>query len=107
MKKMAQGDHSMTYQEHFIYEPGKITLRDDTGEQLAAIEFPALSAQAVNITRTFVAPSLRGEGVADQLMQAACQTAENEGKKILPTCSYAVRWFEAHPEYAAILTARD
>jgi predicted GNAT family acetyltransferase len=94
----------MDYQARLVSAAAAITLSDDSGTTLARIDFPALeSGTAVNITRTFVDPSLRGEGVADQLMQAVCQQMQAAGKQIQPTCSYAVSWFEQHPEYAGLL----
>jgi predicted GNAT family acetyltransferase len=93
----------MDYQDHFIYLEGKILLQNETGGCIAEIVFPAISDQAVNLTRTFVDPVLRGEGVAGQLTLAAYRQNKAAGKKILPTCSYAVSWFAEHPEYADIL----
>ncbi len=55
------------------------------------------------INHTFVDPSLRGQGVAGQLVQAAAEALKEENCKIYPTCSYARRWFEEHPEYGELL----
>ncbi|TDM12087.1 N-acetyltransferase [Macrococcus lamae] len=41
------------------------------------------------IDHTFVDPSLRGEGIAKQLVNKVVDYARQENKKILPVCSYA------------------
>ena len=55
------------------------------------------------LNRTFVDESLRGQGVAGLLHQLAAEHIRTAGKTVRPTCSYAVAWFEKHPEYADIL----
>lgn len=87
----------------FIYEPYRIYCEDENGKLLAEITFPSLDSQTANINHTFVDDSLRGQGVAGRLMQAAVDTLRTQGKKVLPTCSYAANWFGKHPEYEDLL----
>ena len=47
--------------------------------------------------------TLRGQGVAGQLLQAAADQIRAEGKRARATCSYAEIWFERHPEEADLL----
>ena len=54
-------------------------------------------------THTFVDPSLRGLGLANTLMEKAYERFKQEGIKGKATCSYALRWFEKHPEKQDIL----
>ena len=86
----------------FRQEPGRIFATGEDGRLLAEVTFPEREG-AAEIDHTFVAPSLRGQGVAGQLLQAAADTLRAQGRKARPTCSYAVRWFETHPEYADLL----
>ncbi len=83
-----------------IYEQNRIFSVDNDGKLLAEIVFPDLGEHLVKITRTFVDPSLRGQGAASALMLAAAQKLRQEGKKAVPLCSYAKAWLERHPEYA-------
>lgn len=39
-------------------------------------------------------PSLRGQGVAQQLVVAVVEEARRNGQKIRPICSYAVVFFQ-------------
>ena len=41
---------------------------------------------------TFVSSSLRGQGIADKLLNAGVEYAEKNGYKIVPVCSYVVNF---------------
>ena len=43
---------------------------------------------------TFVSSSLRGQGIADKLLNAGVEYAEKNGYKIVPVCSYVVKKFQ-------------
>ena len=87
----------------FIEEPNRIYAKDAEGAVIAEITFPERRAGVVEIDRTFVSDTLRGQGVAGELMQACYDRLRADGKKAVPTCSYAVRWFESHPQEADVL----
>ena len=57
----------------------------------------------VEITHTFVDDSLRGQGIAGNLMKAVAEELRAEKKKAVPVCSYAQAWFRRHPEYADVV----
>ena len=88
---------------HFIEEKNRIYMEDEKGRVIAEITYPDVDEDTVNINHTFVDDSLRGQGIAGQLVEAAAVKAEKENKKIIPTCSYAIHWFEKHQEYASLL----
>ena len=85
----------------FQREPGRIYAMN--ADDLAAeITFPDRNG-AAEIDHTFVDSSLRGQGVAEQLVRAAVDQIRAEGKQARVTCSYARAWFEKHPEEADLL----
>lgn len=86
----------------FQYENGRLFYEDERGKLLAEITFPTREGVA-NIDHTFVDSSLRGQGVAGQLMTATVAHLKAAGHKATASCSYAVKWFEEHPEEAALL----
>ncbi len=86
----------------FQYEQGRVYALDPTGALLAEVTFP-VSGGIANINHTFVDSSLRGQGVAGQLLSAAAAQIRAAGLKARPTCSYAVRWFSEHPEHSDLL----
>lgn len=76
---------------------------DADGQVLAEVTFPVLDGNIVEINHTYVDTSLRGQGIAGRLLDQVAQELEETGRRAHPTCSYAVSWFEKHPERAALL----
>lgn len=76
------------------------------GEMLAEITFPLVRDGVMDIDHTFVDPSLRGQGVAGVLMERAIAYAEAHKLKIIPSCSYAEKWFSAHQEKDNLLATQ-
>jgi uncharacterized protein len=89
---------------NFIYETNRIFAKDETGKIIAEVTFPDRSETIVEITRTFVDDSLRGQGVASKLLGAVASKLRSEHKRAYPTCSYAVKWFENHPDEQDIVS---
>ena len=78
----------------FITENDRIYLPDEDGNILAEITFPETSEGQFTINHTFVDGSLRGQGIASQLVQAAVDEIERRGGTVAATCSYALKWLE-------------
>lgn len=87
----------------FTYHSNQIALYDEQNKLLAEVTFPDTAANTVNINHTFVDDSLRGQGVAGKLMEAAAGQLRSQNKKAVLTCSYAVKWFEKHPEFSDLV----
>ena len=85
----------------FRKETGRI-YADRDGQLIAEITFPEEDGVAV-IDHTFVDGSLRGQGVAGQLVRAAADQIRDQGKKARAVCTYARAWFDRHPEQADLL----
>jgi predicted GNAT family acetyltransferase len=49
---------------------------------------------------TYVPPRFRGRGLAERLVRRAIADAGDEGRRILPLCSYVALQFRRHPEWA-------
>ena len=82
----------------FIFQEDRIYAEDKKGKILAEITFPRVDENTVVIDHTFVDDSLRGQGIAGQLMEMAVSAIKMQGKKITATCAYAVRWLEKNGE---------
>lgn len=87
----------------FMHKQNKIYSTDANQNVLAEITFPDIDERTVNINHTFVDDCLRGQGVANQLMEAVVTDLKQQNKKAVATCSYAVKWFEKHPEHEDLL----
>lgn len=82
----------------FITENDRIYATDPSGKIIAEVTFPTKDGVST-IDHTFVDSSLRGQGVAGELVKMATDKILADGNKIAATCSYAVAWFKRHPEY--------
>ena len=84
----------------YITEDARIYANDGNGKVIAEINFPT-RGNVATIEHTYVDDSLRGQGIAGQLMQMAVDKILADGNKMAATCSYAVAWLQKHPEYKA------
>jgi predicted GNAT family acetyltransferase len=66
---------------------------DRAGVRIAELTYQRADASRVIIDHTEVDPSLRGQGVARRLLDAAVAWARQSGTKITPHCSYATAVF--------------
>ena len=86
----------------FTTEENRIFYAED-GKTLAEVTFPETAPGVVVVDHTWVDPSLRGQGVAGQLVRRAAGTLRSTGRKARVTCSYARDWFARHPEEVDVL----
>ena len=89
----------MDFQKH----EGRIFALGTNGELLAEVTFPTGPDGIADINHTFVDESLRGQGVANQLLQAAAQELRAQGRKTKTSCWYAAQWFAKHPQEQDLL----
>ncbi|MGN1412527.1 MAG: GNAT family N-acetyltransferase [Oscillospiraceae bacterium] len=83
---------------NFKFEPNRIFCESEDHSLLAEITFPEIQKGLFCINHTFVDTSLRGQGVANQLMELAVKEIKNHNGKMVATCSYAQRWLEKHDQ---------
>ncbi|MDF2538167.1 MAG: N-acetyltransferase [Herbinix sp.] len=88
---------------NFIHDVNKIYLENDEKHMIAVVTFPKVSENVVNIDHTYVDSSLRGQGIAGKLMEEAVTQLRENNLKAKLSCSYAVKWFEEHPENRDLL----
>lgn len=86
----------------FQHERERIFALDGQGKLVAEVTFP-VSEGVADIDHTFVDQSLRGQGVAGQLLDAAVRQIRMEGLRAKATCSYAAKWFKEHPDQSDLL----
>lgn len=88
---------------NFIHENNKIYMNDDHNHMVAVVSFPKEEGNIVNIDHTYVDSTLRGQGIAGKLMEETVHQLRQNNQKAKLTCSYAVDWFEKHPECADVM----
>lgn len=82
----------------FQYEKERIFACDEAGKVIAEITFP-VSQGVADINHTFVDGSLRGQGVAAMLTEAAVASIRAQGLRLRTSCSYADKWLSEHSEH--------
>ena len=59
-----------------------------------------LTPSAVIITHTETPRSLRGRGIASELVEGALHLIRADGLKVVAGCSFVVDYLHKHPEFA-------
>lgn len=81
---------------------GEFFAVDDTGERIAEITYVWSSTHTIIANHTWVDDSLRGQGVARQLLDVLVEFAREKNLKILPTCSYVEVMFRRDKSLADV-----
>lgn len=84
-------------------EKNRIRMEDENGRQIGELDFPEMKPGIVNILHTGVRSEFGGHGLAGKMTQALAEQLRAENRKAVLTCSYAIKWFSEHPEYADVL----
>jgi predicted GNAT family acetyltransferase len=58
---------------------------------------------AVVITHTETPRSLRGRGIASELVHGALQRIRADGRKVVAGCGFVVDYLRKHPEFADLV----
>ncbi len=82
----------------FLKGDNRFYQENEQGDLIAEITYKDIDENTVDADHTFVDPSLRGQGIAEQLVDRLVAEMETEGRKIHPTCPYVVKLFERKAE---------
>jgi len=88
----------------YILEKNRIYFNNESGKLIAEIIFENKNDSMIDIKRTFVDPSVEGQGIAGKLMESLVLKLKEEGKKAYPTCPYAIQWFKKNPNYSDLIS---
>lgn len=78
---------------------------DQDGEWIAELTYIKRGASTMVIDHTEVDESLRGRGIAEELVKKAVEHARASGMKIDPVCPYAKKVIDETPEYQDVLAS--
>ena len=76
----------------FKTDENRIFQTDAAGKLIAEVTFPETAPGVYTIDHTFVDGSLRGQGIAAKLVQAAVDEIIGKGGEVQAVCPYAVKW---------------
>ncbi|WP_185984329.1 GNAT family N-acetyltransferase [Aureimonas mangrovi] len=79
------------------------------GEDKAELSYsPAGLQDALVFDHTYVPEHMRGQGVAEKLVDFAVDYARSKNMKVVPACSYVRTLFQRHPDkYADVATEEE
>lgn len=75
----------------------------DVEGQEAEITFEAYRDGTLDIMHTYVPPGLRGQGVAEALVQGALEQVQRRGERVVPSCPFVSSYIDRHPEYRRLV----
>lgn len=81
---------------------GSFFIKDD-GKTVAEITYSPQGNGVISIDHTYISPSLRGQGIADELVRKVIGYAREEDLKIIPACSYAGHYFDKNIDDRGLL----
>lgn len=75
----------------------------DEASPKAEITFKETGDNHITVDHTFVADELRGEGIAQKLVEHMANYARGKGKTIIPECPYVKKKMESASAYHDVL----
>jgi uncharacterized protein len=87
-------NHIISHEEH---GQGGIFFIERDGMRIAELTYQRIGVARVVIDHTHVDTSLRGQGIARQLLDAAIAWARQTSTKVSATCSYVTVQFARDP----------
>ena len=89
----------------FVKTKNGFALNDENERMIAEITYAPYGEDKVIANHTYVDSSLRGQGIAEMLLDRLVEEMRAEGKKIVPHCSYVVAMFDRKREKYADIKA--
>jgi predicted GNAT family acetyltransferase len=83
-----KGKLIMQFQHQNNAQKGEFFLNDAAGQRIAEISYVWRDATTIVADHTWVDDSLRGQGMARQLLDVLVEYAREQQLKIVPVCSY-------------------
>lgn len=80
----------------YRFEANRIYLVDESNACIAEVTFPEVAPHIFDIDHTFVDDSLRGQGIAKELVEQAVHTIRTQHGEIRTSCTYASAWMKRY-----------
>ncbi|MEG0344023.1 GNAT family N-acetyltransferase [Acinetobacter sp. TY2] len=93
----------MQFQHVDNQQKGVFFLNDDQSNRIAEISYVWSGEHKIIADHTWVDNSLRGQGIARQLLDTLVDFAREKKLKIVPTCSYVDVMFRREKSYADVI----
>lgn len=93
----------MQFQHVDNQHKGVFFLNDEQHNRIAEISYVWSDEHKIIADHTWVDDSLRGQGIARQLLDTLVEFARENNLKIFPTCSYVVTMFKREKSFADVV----
>ena len=91
--------------KEFAHDEGKHRYTLTVDGQLMATADYVINGDSISFNHTYPQPTHRGQGLAGEVVTYAMDDVEkNTTLKVVPMCWYVGKWFDEHPERAALLS---
>lgn len=84
-------------------QKGEFYLDNDQGKRIAEISYLWRNEHQIIANHTWVDDSLRGQGIARQLLDTLVEFARKNSLKIVPTCSYVEVMFKREKSFVDVI----
>lgn len=92
----------MQFQHVNNQKNGEFFLDNKQGKRIAEISYVWNGEHTIIANHTWVDDSLRGQGIARQLLDTLVEFAREKNLKIVPTCSYVDVMFRREKSFADV-----
>lgn len=93
----------MQFQHIDNQQNGEFFLNNEQGQRIAEISYVWSNEHKIIANHTWVDDSLRGQGMARQLLDTLVKFAREKNIKIVPTCSYVEVMFRREKSFADVI----
>ena len=87
----------------FAFEKERLTAVSSDGIPMGYITFPQIRPDLVNINHVMTYPKFRGQGVAENMMNALLTHLTGLNQKAALTCPFAQQYVSKHPQWQHLL----
>ena len=92
----------MQFQHNDNGQKGEFFRLNDSGQRIAEISYVWRDEKTIVANHTWVDVSLRGHGIARQLLDVLVEFARQKQLKIVPICSYVEVMFNREQSFADV-----
>ena len=70
---------------------------------VAYVEYESAGDGIYRLTHTIVPPQFEGQGIGRRLVEATLEALRERGARIIPQCSFIIRYMQRHPVWESQL----
>ncbi|MFC5652674.1 GNAT family N-acetyltransferase [Paenibacillus solisilvae] len=99
---MSEAKETEIQEELVAEKQGNSYILIGVGGTVGEITYKLVDVDTWVIDHTFLDPRYRGRNLGKQLLDYVVEEAREKGRRIIPSCSYALAQFKRNPEYADV-----